>query len=98
MAGLKTCTFCRAIVARTSRRISSSVLPLNIEPQITTIEPCVGVMHSPVLRSFQGGAGRVVAPWRHVSRPSPPPIIRLLNDPATQQNGQMLSHLPVKFT
>ena len=31
MPGLKTCTFCRAIRARFSLRISSSLLPENIE-------------------------------------------------------------------
>jgi hypothetical protein len=39
MAGLKTCTFWRPITARRRRRMSSSVLPENIGPQITSIEP-----------------------------------------------------------
>jgi hypothetical protein len=33
------CTFCLAIVARLSRRISSSVFPQNIDPVMTSIEP-----------------------------------------------------------
>src|ERR1700749_4989699 len=39
MAGLKICTRWRAISARRSRRISSSLLPLNIGPQTTSIQP-----------------------------------------------------------
>src|SRR5688500_10109546 len=38
-AGLKIWTFCLAICARRSRRMSSSLLPLNIEPAITSIHP-----------------------------------------------------------
>ncbi|OPZ96167.1 MAG: hypothetical protein BWY72_01783 [Bacteroidetes bacterium ADurb.Bin416] len=42
MAGLKISTRCLAMVARFSRRMSSSVLPENMEPQITSIRPrCV---------------------------------------------------------
>src|SRR5579859_2978136 len=37
--GLNICTRWRAISARRSRRISSSLLPLNIGPQITSIQP-----------------------------------------------------------
>jgi hypothetical protein len=36
-----------AIVARRKRRISSSVLPLNILPQISSICPCVCLLISP---------------------------------------------------
>src|ERR1700757_4923017 len=39
MMGLKICTRWRAISARRSRRISSSLLPLNMGPQITSIQP-----------------------------------------------------------
>src|SRR6267143_1926862 len=39
MAGLKICTRCRAISARRSRRISSSLLPENIGPTTTSIQP-----------------------------------------------------------
>ena len=39
IATLKTWTFWRAIVALRKRRISSSVLPQNIEPVITSIVP-----------------------------------------------------------
>src|SRR5260221_10857092 len=39
MAGLKTCTRFRAMVARRRRRISSSLLPENMGPQITSIQP-----------------------------------------------------------
>jgi hypothetical protein len=38
-SGLKTCTFCRAILARRNRRINSSDLPENIEPAITSTQP-----------------------------------------------------------
>ena len=37
--GLKIWTRCRAICARRSRRMSSSLLPLNMLPQITSIQP-----------------------------------------------------------
>src|ERR1043165_5446202 len=43
ISGLKTCTFCRAIRARRKRRISSSDLPENIEPAITSIHPACEV-------------------------------------------------------
>src|SRR5690349_18885967 len=39
MAGLKTCTRLRAIMDRRKRRISSSLFPENIGPQITSIHP-----------------------------------------------------------
>src|SRR5215510_294011 len=39
MAGLKICTRCRAISARRKRRISSSLLPENIGPTTTSIQP-----------------------------------------------------------
>jgi len=39
MSGLKICTCCRAIWARRSRRISSSLLPLNMLPVMTSIQP-----------------------------------------------------------
>src|SRR5213595_2573495 len=36
---LKTCTRLRAMMARRTRRISSSLLPLNITPAMTSIHP-----------------------------------------------------------
>src|ERR1700681_839861 len=39
MDGLKICTRCRAISARRRRRISSSLLPENIGPTTTSIQP-----------------------------------------------------------
>ncbi|MNL35188.1 hypothetical protein D3C87_1572020 [compost metagenome] len=39
MIGLKTWTCCLAISARRTRRISSSVLPQYMEPQISSIQP-----------------------------------------------------------
>ena len=42
-AGLKICTRCLAISARRSRRISSSLLPLNMLPTTTSIQPVEGV-------------------------------------------------------
>ena len=79
MPGLKTSTFWRAIRARRNRRISSSVLPLNMEPVITSMEPCSWrMLTSPmwlrvtnVAKSTPGGSYRkehgaqraVVAQW-----------------------------------
>src|SRR6185295_7156756 len=40
MTGLKIWTFCRPICARRRRRISSSLLPLNMLPVMTSIQPC----------------------------------------------------------
>ena len=40
--GLKICTLCRAICARRSRRMSSSLFPLNMLPVITSIQPVLG--------------------------------------------------------
>ncbi len=42
MVGLKIWTRWRAIWARRRRRISSSLLPLNMQPTMTSIQPCVG--------------------------------------------------------
>src|SRR5579885_3099107 len=39
MSGLKIWTFCRAICARRNRRMSSSLLPLNMLPAMTSIQP-----------------------------------------------------------
>jgi hypothetical protein len=39
ICGLNISTVCRAILARFSLRINSSVLPENIDPQITSIQP-----------------------------------------------------------
>src|ERR1041384_1323133 len=55
MPGLNICTRCRAISARRSRRISSSLLPLNIGPQMTSIQPRLPLakfMNSPQLSAF----------------------------------------------
>src|SRR5229473_3246625 len=46
MAGLKTCTRFRAMVARRRRRINSSLLPENMGPQITSIQPRLPVKMS----------------------------------------------------
>src|ERR1700694_3927113 len=37
--GLNTCTLFRAMIARRTRRMSSSLLPLNITPAMTSIHP-----------------------------------------------------------
>jgi hypothetical protein len=39
MRGLKIWTRCFAMIARRSRRMSSSLLPENMLPQITSIQP-----------------------------------------------------------
>jgi hypothetical protein len=39
MMGLKIWTFCLAICARLTRRMSSSVFPLNMLPQMTSTHP-----------------------------------------------------------
>src|SRR6476660_7362063 len=44
---LNTCTDLRAIMARRTRRMSSSLLPLNITPQITSIQPDSGLVKKP---------------------------------------------------
>src|SRR6266478_4110471 len=46
MMGLKTWTRLRAMIARRERRISSSLLPENIGPQITSIQPRLPVTKS----------------------------------------------------
>src|ERR1017187_9420099 len=46
MVGLKTSTRLRAIMARRKRLISSSLLPENMGPQITSIHPTLPVMMS----------------------------------------------------
>ena len=46
MTGLKTSTRLRAIMARRRRRISSSLLPENMGPQMTSIQPTLPVMMS----------------------------------------------------
>src|SRR5437868_3086527 len=46
MVGLNTSTRLRAIIARRRRRISSSLLPENIGPQITSIQPTLPVTMS----------------------------------------------------
>jgi hypothetical protein len=46
MTGLKTWTFWRAMVARRKRRMSSSVLPQNMEPVMTSTEPVVCFMRT----------------------------------------------------
>src|ERR1043165_160800 len=44
---LKTCTSFFAIIARRTRRMSSSLLPENITPQITSIQPDSGLVKNP---------------------------------------------------
>src|SRR4051812_37932089 len=46
MMGLNTCTRFRAMVARRRRRINSSLLPENMGPQTTSIQPIFPVMTS----------------------------------------------------
>src|SRR3954465_4209469 len=46
MSGLKIWTFCLAIWARRSRRMSSSLLPLNMLPVMTSIQPCSGAFRT----------------------------------------------------
>src|SRR5215467_5486961 len=52
MAGLKICTRCRAISARRRRRISSSLLPENIGPTITSIQPILPLTMSTFAPQF----------------------------------------------
>ena len=52
MIGLNTCTRLRAIMERRSRRISSSLLPENIGPQIASIQPRLPVTMSKVESSI----------------------------------------------
>src|SRR5688500_18814274 len=52
---LKTCTFFRAMTDRRTRRISSSLLPLNITPLMTSIHPPVdGKGMSEIMRPCEG--------------------------------------------
>src|SRR4051812_29611968 len=44
---LNTCTLLRAIMARRTRRMSSSLLPLNITPHTTSIQPDSGLVKKP---------------------------------------------------
>src|SRR5271169_6667625 len=46
MEGLKTCRRFRAILARRRRRINSSLLPENMGPQMTSIQPTLPVIIS----------------------------------------------------
>src|SRR5690242_1073619 len=57
MPGLKICTRWRAISARRRRRISSSLLPLNMGPHTTSIQPILPFVrfitrHSPFLKNL----------------------------------------------
>src|SRR5436190_3141191 len=58
MAGLKTCTRFRAMVARRRRRINSSLLPENIGPQTTSIQPRLPVTISTLVSQVE----RLAAP------------------------------------
>jgi hypothetical protein len=60
IVGLKICTSCRAICARRRRRISSSLLPLNMLPAMTSIQPGL------VLRCWSIGPTRAtgIRPFR----------------------------------
>src|SRR5688500_15013046 len=73
---LNTCTSLRAIIALRTRRISSSLLPENITPQITSIQPDSGLVKNPSgvtdLRLHLAGDRNADAPgrnpdaaWRH---------------------------------
>ena len=66
MDGLKTSTRLRAIMALRRRLISSSLLPENMGPQITSIHPTLPVMIS--IRSVQHGTKRVANPVPLVER------------------------------
>src|SRR3954468_7550264 len=67
---LNTCTRLRAIIARRTRRISSSLFPLNITPQITSIQPDSGLVKNPsgltaaLLRRHEDGACRIAGDHR----------------------------------
>src|SRR5438034_7751943 len=56
-AGLNTCTRCRAICARRTRRMSSSLFPLNMLPQMTSMRPRPLVLSTrvPPLRKKEEG-------------------------------------------
>src|SRR5665213_940321 len=74
MSGLKTCRRFRAMMQRRSRRISSSLLPENIGPQIASIQPS---LLSPKLIeevAKRGGPG---------PRPTPPSatVLSVLEEP-----------------
>src|SRR5262249_6915823 len=56
MSGLKIWTRCLAICARRRRRMSSSLLPLNMLPVMTSIQPCCGW-----LRTSTSDSGLVLA-------------------------------------
>src|ERR1041384_3351110 len=71
MVGLNTSTRLRAIMARRSRLISSSLLPENIGPQITSIHPIL-----PVMMSI-----RIV---KHVTTAAPNPVARFSGDGVSQ--------------
>src|SRR5271170_3223083 len=64
MMGLNTCTRLRAIMARRSRRISSSLLPENMGPQIASIHPRLPLTKSIENRFAASYHGWVVAQRR----------------------------------
>src|ERR1041384_5735732 len=77
MVGLNTSTRLRAIMARRRRRISSSLLPENIGPQITSIQPTLPVTMSIGIAqddTVQGGLPSCGPVWK--CRPLPGPLIR----------------------
>src|SRR5690349_2152203 len=66
---LKTCTFLFAMIARRTRRMSSSLLPLNITPQTTSIQPARPLEKEPSeITAAVGGAVRAARDRRHGGR------------------------------
>src|SRR6266545_5712904 len=95
MAGLNTCTARRAMVARFTRRISSSLFPLNMEPTMTSSPPWAEV---PIGASYRLGAASAGAagcsaffvPKRLLKRSTRPWMSRMCCLPV--KNGWHLAH------
>src|SRR5258708_5056027 len=60
MAGLKTWTVRRAMTARFTRRMSSSLFPLNMLPTTTSSPPCWRLAAGPLTRGSGLGSGRLL--------------------------------------
>src|SRR5690242_2186022 len=80
MAGLKICTRWRAISARRRRRISSSLLPENMGPTMTSIQPILPLTMS------------TVAPWQLFSFPLSVYKIQPAEYCAAPLNPSLLAH------
>src|SRR6266545_29303 len=95
MAGLNTCTARRAMVARFTRRISSSLFPLNMEPTMTSSPPWAEV---PIGASYRLGAASAGAagcsaffvPKRLLKRSTRPWMSRMCCLPV--KNGWHFAH------